>query len=105
VAAGYRTKREIAVALLREAIIRGDLPPGTRLVLEVLSQRYHPSLTPIRGALPVLEAEGLIVHLPHRGAGRLAAGGRGRLPSSAPGARARWSAARCARRGPSPRPD
>ena len=67
-AAGYRTKREIAVALLREAIIRGDLPPGTRLVLEVLSQRYHLSLTPIREALPVLEAEGLIVQLPHRGA-------------------------------------
>ena len=67
-ATSYRTKREIAVALLRDAIVRGELPPGTRLVLEVLSQRYHLSLTPIREALPVLEAEGLVVQLPHRGA-------------------------------------
>jgi len=64
----YRTKREIAVGLLRAAIIRGELAPGTRLVLENLSQQYELSLTPIREALPVLEAEGLIVQLPHRGA-------------------------------------
>ncbi len=30
----YRTKREIAATLLRDAIIRGELTPGTRLLLE-----------------------------------------------------------------------
>jgi DNA-binding GntR family transcriptional regulator len=30
----YRTKREVATDLLREAIIRGELAPGTRLMLD-----------------------------------------------------------------------
>jgi DNA-binding GntR family transcriptional regulator len=68
VASGYRTKREIAVDLLRRAIIRGELAPGTRLVLETLSQQYDLSMTPIREAFPMLEAEGLIVQSPHKGA-------------------------------------
>ena len=64
----YRTKREIATMLLRDAIIRGDLAPGTRLVLEELGQKYHLSLTPIREAIPILEGEGFVVQLPHKGA-------------------------------------
>lgn len=65
---GYRTKRDVAVELLREAIVGGELAPGTRLVLEELSQRYSVSMTPIREALSILESEGLIVQHPHRGA-------------------------------------
>ena len=64
----YRTKREIATTLLREAIIRGELAPGTHLVLEELGQKYHLSLTPIREAIPILEGEGFVVQLPHKGA-------------------------------------
>ncbi len=64
----YRTKREIATMLLRESIIRGELAPGTHLVLEELGQKYHLSLTPIREAIPILEGEGFVVQLPHRGA-------------------------------------
>jgi DNA-binding GntR family transcriptional regulator len=64
----YRTKRDVAVDLLREAIIRGELAPGTRLVLEDLSQRYDISMTPIREAFSILESEGLIAQTPHRGA-------------------------------------
>lgn len=64
----YRTKREIATALLREAIIRGELRPGGRLLLEELSRRFHLSLTPIREALPLLEAEGLVIQSAHKGA-------------------------------------
>ena len=64
----YRTKRDVAVDLLREAIVSGALAPGTRLVLEELSQRYNVSMTPIREALSILESEGLIVQHPHRGA-------------------------------------
>jgi DNA-binding GntR family transcriptional regulator len=64
----YRTKREVATDLLREAIISGELAPGTRLVLEELSQRYHVSMTPIREAFSLLESEGLIAQSPHKGA-------------------------------------
>jgi DNA-binding GntR family transcriptional regulator len=64
----YRTKREVATDLLREAIVRGELAPGTRLVLEELSQRYSVSMTPIREALSLLESEGLIAQSPHKGA-------------------------------------
>jgi len=64
----YRTKREVATNLLREAIICGELAPGTRLVLEELSQRYNVSMTPIREAFSLLESEGLIAQSPHKGA-------------------------------------
>lgn len=64
----YRTKREVATDLLREAIICGELAPGTRLVLEELSQRYNVSMTPIREAFSLLESEGLIAQSPHKGA-------------------------------------
>jgi DNA-binding GntR family transcriptional regulator len=64
----YRTKREIATMLLRDAIIRGELAPGARLLLEELGQKYSLSLTPIREAIPILESEGFVVQLPHKGA-------------------------------------
>ncbi|MBV9230192.1 MAG: GntR family transcriptional regulator, partial [Chloroflexi bacterium] len=64
----YRTKREIATMLLRDAIIRGELAPGARLLLEELGQKYNLSLTPIREAIPILESEGFVVQLPHKGA-------------------------------------
>lgn len=63
----YRTKREIAATLLRDAIIRGELAPGTRLLLEDLSQKFDLSMTPIREAIPILEGEGFVVQLPHKG--------------------------------------
>jgi len=68
VLSAYRTKREIATNLLRDAIIRGELAPGTRLLLEDLSQKFDLSMTPIREAIPILEGEGLVVQLPHKGA-------------------------------------
>src|SRR4051794_5353416 len=53
---------------LREGIIGGVFPPGTRLTERELSERLAVSRIPIREALPRLEAEGLITTLPHRGA-------------------------------------
>ena len=64
----YRTKREVPTDLLREAILCGELAPGTRLVLEELSRRYNVSMTPIREAFSLLESEGLIAQSPHKGA-------------------------------------
>ncbi|WP_236792253.1 GntR family transcriptional regulator [Amycolatopsis sp. GM8] len=53
---------------LRDGIIDGDFPPGSRLLERELSERLGVSRIPIREALPQLEAEGLITTLPRRGA-------------------------------------
>ena len=52
---------------LQDAIIEGDLAPGSRLLERELSERLAVSRIPIREALPLLEAEGLIVTVPRRG--------------------------------------
>lgn len=59
---------EAALERLREAIILGELPPGTPLRLEELAQRLGTSISPIREAVRQLEALGLAEHVPHHGA-------------------------------------
>jgi DNA-binding GntR family transcriptional regulator len=59
---------EAALERLREAIIMGELMPGTPLRLEDLGRRLGMSISPIREALRQLEALGLAEHLPHHGA-------------------------------------
>jgi DNA-binding GntR family transcriptional regulator len=59
---------DAAVELLRKAIIEGVLEPGQRLKEEELAGEMGTSRTPIRRALAVLEAEGLIEAVPHHGA-------------------------------------
>jgi DNA-binding GntR family transcriptional regulator len=56
-----------ATRSVRELILTGKLPPGTRLRQEDLAQRMMISRTPLREALMKLEQEGLIVVLPRRG--------------------------------------
>jgi DNA-binding GntR family transcriptional regulator len=53
--------------LLRARIAAGELVPGQRLQLEVLSAQLGVSRTPIRDALNQLAAEGLIEIRPRRG--------------------------------------
>jgi DNA-binding GntR family transcriptional regulator len=64
----HRTMAEAALERLREAIIMGELTPGTPLRLEDLAGRLGMSISPIREALRQLEALGLAEHLPHHGA-------------------------------------
>jgi len=52
---------------IQEDILRGALPPGTRLFQEQLSERYGVSRTPLREAIHRLEAQGLVTKLPNRG--------------------------------------
>jgi DNA-binding GntR family transcriptional regulator len=54
--------------VLREAILRGDIAPGARLIQEELASSLGVSRMPIREALRKLEMEGLISIEPHRGA-------------------------------------
>src|SRR5256885_15876067 len=59
---------EAALERLREAIIMGELTPGTPLRLEDLARRLGMSISPIREAVRQPEALGLAEHVPHHGA-------------------------------------
>lgn len=52
---------------LREMIVTGQIEPGTRLRAEGLATQLEVSRTPIRSALAVLAAEGLVVYSENRG--------------------------------------
>ena len=64
----HRTMAEAALERLREAIIMGELTPGTPLRLEDLARSLGMSISPIREAVRQLEALGLAEHVPHHGA-------------------------------------
>jgi DNA-binding GntR family transcriptional regulator len=57
-----------ATELIREAIVDGRLEPGWRLKEEELARELGISRTPVREALLILQAEGLVVATPNRGA-------------------------------------
>ncbi len=59
------TKHRLAYETLREAILDGLLPPGTRLVLHDIAARLGVSPIPLREALRLLERDGLIEVQPH----------------------------------------
>jgi DNA-binding GntR family transcriptional regulator len=61
------TKTEAAFRALRQAIEEGRYLPGEHLRVAQLIDELDMSPTPIREALRLLQAEGLIVHHPHRG--------------------------------------
>jgi DNA-binding GntR family transcriptional regulator len=64
----YRTVEEMVVAAIREAVLSGIYGPGDKLPQEKLAQALGASRIPVRAALRQLEAEGLVVFSPHRGA-------------------------------------
>jgi DNA-binding GntR family transcriptional regulator len=53
---------------LRALILTGEYGPEERLIEEQLAERLGVSRTPVRQALTMLEAEGLVEIAPHRGA-------------------------------------
>jgi DNA-binding GntR family transcriptional regulator len=57
-----------ATELIRQAIIDGRLNPGQRLKEEELARELGISRTPVREALLMLQAEGLVDATPNRGA-------------------------------------
>ena len=63
-----RNASAAATELIREAILDGRLPPGQRLKEEELARELGISRTPVREALLVLQAEGLVDAAPNRGA-------------------------------------
>lgn len=63
----HHTKGELALDAMRQAILSGEISPGTRLTLAQLIEMLDMSSTPIREAIRVLEADGIVVYEPHRG--------------------------------------
>lgn len=52
---------------MRQAILDGELPAGSRLIQAELATQFDVSITPVREALRDLAGEGLVVFDPHRG--------------------------------------
>jgi DNA-binding GntR family transcriptional regulator len=63
-----RTLHDEIITLLRTMIFEGDLRPGSRISEQRLCARFGVSRTPLREALKVLSAEGLVRLLPNKGA-------------------------------------
>ena len=55
-----QTRSDWVYERLKQAIVRGELPPGTRLVAAELAQRWAVSPTPLREAFQRLEGVGLV---------------------------------------------
>jgi DNA-binding GntR family transcriptional regulator len=61
------TKADEIALVVEEAIVSGELEPGTVLRQEQLSERFSVSRTPVREALRRLAALGLVSFVPNRG--------------------------------------
>lgn len=64
---GGITKRDQVAQSLRELIASGEIPRGSRVRQDELAERFDVSITPIREAIRLLHAEGLLVGEPRRG--------------------------------------
>jgi DNA-binding GntR family transcriptional regulator len=62
----YRTKTDLAVHFLRDQIRTGELPPGHRIRPTELASELAMSPTPVREALRVLQADGLVQYRSHQ---------------------------------------
>ena len=64
----FLTKREYVAGRLREMIISGELPAGTRIGQHQVAEMLHVSPTPVREAIRQLTTEGYFESAPHMGA-------------------------------------
>ena len=62
-----RTLAQSAYGEIRTMIVNGELPPRTKMIVRVLSERLGLSATPIKSALAALERDGFLTAVPHRG--------------------------------------
>lgn len=64
----YLPLRDVVFNTLRQAILKGELEPGERLMEIALADRLGVSRTPVREAIRKLELEGLVLMIPRKGA-------------------------------------
>lgn len=63
----FKTKEEYVAEFLREGILAGRFARGTRLKQDEIAQQLNISITPVREAFRILEAEGYVLSIAHRG--------------------------------------
>lgn len=63
----FKTKEEYVAEVLREGILAGRFPRGARLKQAEIAQMLNISITPVREAFRILEAEGYVQNITHRG--------------------------------------
>lgn len=63
-----RTRNDVVAAAVRDSILRGRFRPGEKLDQQQLADQLEVSRSPVREALRVLDAEGLITLIPNKGA-------------------------------------
>jgi DNA-binding GntR family transcriptional regulator len=63
----FKPLREVVFETLREAIIKGVLKPGERLMEKQLAENMGVSRTPVREAIRKLELEGFVRVIPRKG--------------------------------------
>ena len=62
-----RTAEAMALAELRDAIVRGDLAPGAPIRQSAAAEQLGLSIVPVREALKTLAGEGMVTYVPQRG--------------------------------------
>lgn len=63
----FKTKEEYVAEVLREGILAGRFPRGARLKQADVARMLDISITPVREAFRILEAEGYVLSITHRG--------------------------------------
>lgn len=66
--ASARSKKDLVIQELSNAILSGELLPGTRLIIEDLAKQLKVSPIPVREALQQLQADGYVTIEPYIGA-------------------------------------
>lgn len=62
------TRKDLVANRIRNRILRGSFKPGDKLDQVLIADDLNVSRSPVREALRMLEAEGLITSIPNRGA-------------------------------------
>ena len=63
-----KTKNVAVYRKLRQAILKGKLKPGQKIVMADLAKTFGLSETPVREAIRRLESDGYVQFTPHTGA-------------------------------------
>ena len=66
--ASKTTTYAVLTDILRQEIVSGNLPEGSRITVAEVTARYNVSQMPVREALQCLQGEGIVVILPNKGA-------------------------------------
>lgn len=64
----HKTRTQLVAEILQDRILSGDIPAGTALRQDALAKELNVSRIPVREALLLLEAQGLVEFEPHKGA-------------------------------------